>query len=205
LNELSDADTTLADGYGHDADRAILLHAMLSAAGFKPEFVLGSPEPSIDSLRQMRHVSVPHEFQTVLVKFSGWGTRAITATTPTSTRGCGATYMTTMGITLADQTVGTIAAAHGAEKPAGRELSHDTRLLINREGQNGDSAREIRRWRTAKRTSSSRNCRPRREGANLSGSISQVAQGARPVGDLKTDFQRIIRRRAISSVEIDHL
>jgi len=33
-NTLSDADTTLADGYGHTADRAILLHAMLSAAGF---------------------------------------------------------------------------------------------------------------------------------------------------------------------------
>ena len=42
LSELSDADTTLADGYGHAADRAILLHAMLTAAGFQPEFVLAS-------------------------------------------------------------------------------------------------------------------------------------------------------------------
>ena len=47
LSELSDADTTLADGYGHAADRAILLHAMLSAAGFQPEFVLASGLPAI--------------------------------------------------------------------------------------------------------------------------------------------------------------
>ena len=47
LSELSDADTTLADGYGHAADRAILLHAMLSAAGFQPEFVLVSDLPAI--------------------------------------------------------------------------------------------------------------------------------------------------------------
>ena len=47
LSELSDADTTLTDGYGHAADRAILLHAMLSAAGFQPEFVLVSAWPAI--------------------------------------------------------------------------------------------------------------------------------------------------------------
>ena len=33
LSELSDADTTLTDGYGHSADRAILLHAMLVGGG----------------------------------------------------------------------------------------------------------------------------------------------------------------------------
>jgi hypothetical protein len=33
LSELSAADTTLADGYGHAADRAILLHAMLTGGG----------------------------------------------------------------------------------------------------------------------------------------------------------------------------
>ena len=42
LTELSGADTTLADGYGHAADCAILYHAMLAAAGFQPEFILAS-------------------------------------------------------------------------------------------------------------------------------------------------------------------
>ncbi len=37
---ISPAATTLADGYGNTADRAVLLHAMLSAAGFTPHFVL---------------------------------------------------------------------------------------------------------------------------------------------------------------------
>ena len=36
---LTPADTTLRDGYGHAADRAILLYAMLQGAGLKPEFV----------------------------------------------------------------------------------------------------------------------------------------------------------------------
>lgn len=40
LASLSPADTTLTDGYGHSADRAILLVAMLNAAGLSPEFVL---------------------------------------------------------------------------------------------------------------------------------------------------------------------
>lgn len=34
------ADTVLKDGYGHGGDRAILLHALLAAAGFQPELVL---------------------------------------------------------------------------------------------------------------------------------------------------------------------
>jgi transglutaminase-like putative cysteine protease len=47
LSELSDADTTLADGYGHEADRAILFQAMLAAAGFAPRIELASDLPAI--------------------------------------------------------------------------------------------------------------------------------------------------------------
>jgi hypothetical protein len=39
---FSPADVTLKDGYGHDADRAILLHTMLKAAGFDSELALAS-------------------------------------------------------------------------------------------------------------------------------------------------------------------
>ena len=63
LNELSAADTTLSDGYGHAADRAILLHAMLTAAGFKPEFVMASGLPPIDGHHERRdHLSVAAKF-----------------------------------------------------------------------------------------------------------------------------------------------
>jgi transglutaminase-like putative cysteine protease len=47
LDDLSGADTTLSDGYGDQADRAILFYAMLSAAGLKPEFVLATDLPPL--------------------------------------------------------------------------------------------------------------------------------------------------------------
>ena len=69
LSELSAADTTLADGYGHMADRAILLHAMLTAAGLHPEFVLGSSLPPIKSITKVaKDFPLPGDFQAPLVR-----------------------------------------------------------------------------------------------------------------------------------------
>ncbi|HEX5397826.1 MAG TPA: DUF3857 domain-containing protein [Verrucomicrobiae bacterium] len=69
LSELSTADTTLADGYGHAADQAILLHAMLTAAGFKPEFVLASSLPAISGITNVAmRFPLPDAFQTPLVR-----------------------------------------------------------------------------------------------------------------------------------------
>ena len=48
INNLSNADITLKDGYGNSADSAILLYSILKIAGFKPEFILVSPYPNID-------------------------------------------------------------------------------------------------------------------------------------------------------------
>ncbi len=42
-SSISSADKTFADTYGNSADKAVLLYAMLKAAGFSPEFVLSSP------------------------------------------------------------------------------------------------------------------------------------------------------------------
>ena len=42
LTNISAADQVLMDGYGNSADRAVVLHAMLDSAGFKPEIVLAS-------------------------------------------------------------------------------------------------------------------------------------------------------------------
>jgi len=69
LSELSKADTTLTDGYGHQADHAILLHAMLSAAGFQPEFVLASDLPAMDGVQKIAtSFPLPDSFNTPLVK-----------------------------------------------------------------------------------------------------------------------------------------
>ncbi len=71
LSELSAADTTLADGYGHAADHAILLHAMLTAAGFKPEFVLASTLPPIPGITNLAQTfPLPHYFTAPLVRLT---------------------------------------------------------------------------------------------------------------------------------------
>ncbi|MDD5673224.1 MAG: DUF3857 domain-containing protein, partial [Chitinivibrionales bacterium] len=71
LGELSAADTTLTDGYGHAADCAILLYAMLSVAGFHPEFVLASNLPSIKKLTNVaKEFPLANLFQMPLVKIS---------------------------------------------------------------------------------------------------------------------------------------
>lgn len=50
LTAITPADVTLRDGYANGADRAVLLSAMLKAAGFRPQFVLVSSLRAIDSL-----------------------------------------------------------------------------------------------------------------------------------------------------------
>jgi len=52
LTHVTSADTTLREGYGNVTDRAVLLYALLKAAGFAPEFVLTSPVPAVAELAQ---------------------------------------------------------------------------------------------------------------------------------------------------------
>ncbi len=47
LNSLSNADTTIKDGYGNNADIAILYYAMLKSIGYSPEFIISSGFPNI--------------------------------------------------------------------------------------------------------------------------------------------------------------
>ena len=75
LAELSDADTTLKDGYGHGADRAILLYGMLSAGGWQPEFVLASGLPPVTGITNLlMSFPMPQNFQSVLVRVKVDGT-----------------------------------------------------------------------------------------------------------------------------------
>ncbi|MBI9019207.1 MAG: DUF3857 domain-containing protein [Phycisphaerae bacterium] len=66
---ISKADKTLADGYGNSTDHAILLHTMLKAAGFKPEFVLACGASGVDEIRKAQlDYSNASLFGTVLVR-----------------------------------------------------------------------------------------------------------------------------------------
>jgi transglutaminase-like putative cysteine protease len=74
LNELpvsaiTKADTVLADGYGNTSDRAVLLYAMLRRAGLKPEFLLASWTPRVKELReQLLAYPAAYLFPSVLVR-----------------------------------------------------------------------------------------------------------------------------------------
>jgi len=48
---VTPADRTLREGYGNTTDRAVLLYAMLRAAGYAPQFVLASSAPGVPALR----------------------------------------------------------------------------------------------------------------------------------------------------------
>lgn len=69
LSALTPADRTLADGYGNSADRAVLLFAMLKAAGFRPSFVLASGAPAVENVEHPM-AACPHagDFDAVLVR-----------------------------------------------------------------------------------------------------------------------------------------
>lgn len=68
---MSGADTTLADGYGHQADRAVLAAAMLTSLGFKTDFVLATSIPEGDPLFDLaRGFPATSLFVSLLVRVS---------------------------------------------------------------------------------------------------------------------------------------
>ncbi|MDF7807349.1 DUF3857 domain-containing protein [Pontiellaceae bacterium B12219] len=69
LSALSPADVTLADRYGNNPDRMILIYTLLKAAGFSPEFVLSGGIPLIqEEAEPMLTVPSRLAFNAVLVK-----------------------------------------------------------------------------------------------------------------------------------------
>ena len=69
LEQVTPAERTLMDGYGSSADRAVLLYALLSAAGYNPEFVLASRILPVENLQRLiREYPVPGIFNQALVR-----------------------------------------------------------------------------------------------------------------------------------------
>ncbi len=186
LSELSDADITLADGYGHAADRAILLHAMLEAAGFQPEYVLASSLPAIAGITNVAMTfPLPESFQTPLVRITLDGVNYYLNDTdqyaqPGST-GCDGA----LGIVLSDQAWVVVHAAAGCEDATRTDYT----LMLN------DSGRALLQV-SRKYYGEDFNAKnqyfselpPEERKRYFQEAVSGVAQGAHPVGNLTTSF-----------------
>ncbi len=186
LSELSAADTTLAEGYGHAADRAILLHAMLTAAGFQPEFVLASGLPPISQITKIATAfPLPQIFQSPLVRLTLAGeTYYLNDTDQYSVLGSTA-YDGRWAVALATQSYETIHAA----KQCRDRTETDYKLFLT---DTGKTRLQVSRhyYGTA---FNGKNCYfselpPEERRRYFQEIVSNVAQGARPVGELITQF-----------------
>ena len=186
LSELSDADATLAAGYGHLADRAILFQAMLAAAGFRPEFVLASDLPPLTSLSAIaRSFPRPDAFQTPLVRVVVDGETDYLNDTDQYARLGSTPHDDRLGIVLGSGTYETIRASNGCHARVvtvySLSLADDgnARIGIKQEYYGMTFAGQNRHFSEL---------RPEERARYFQDAVSRVAQGARPVGGLTTDF-----------------
>jgi hypothetical protein len=186
LSELSDADTTLADGYGHAADRAILLHAMLAAAGVHAEFVLASDLPAVAGLAGIaRSFPLPDEFDTPLVRIVVDGETYYLNDTDQYARLGSTSHDDRLCIDLATGACDTIRAAGDYRDRVVTTYSlmvddqGNARIGIKHEYYGMAFDRENRRFSEMRGEERAR---------YFQEVVSGVAEGARAVGGLVTDF-----------------
>ena len=186
LSELSAADTTLADGYGHAADRAILLHAMLAAAGFQPEFVLASDLPPIAGITNVSlSFPLPNSFESPLVRVAVHGKTYYLNDTDQYAKLGATSFDGKEALALSTQTPVIIRAARGCKD----KTETDYTLSISDSGQTrvGVTRHYYGDYYAGKNRFFSE-LPPEERRRYHQEIVSQVAQGARPVGDLKTRF-----------------
>ena len=186
MSELSDADTTLADGYGHLADRAILFHAMLAAAGFQPEFVLASDLPPIDGITNVTSsFPLPEYFQTPLVKITVDGQTYYLNDTDQYSRLGTVAADGKLGIVLAGQSWETITAAKDCENKT--ETTYTMSLTDQGKAHITVSKNYYGEIYNAKNRFFSE-LPPEERNRYHQKIVSDLSQGARPAGELTTAF-----------------
>jgi hypothetical protein len=186
LRELSAADTTLADGYGHAADRAILLHAMLAAAGFQPEFVLASDLPPIAGITNVALAfPLPHSFEHPLVRVTVDGAAYYLNDTDQYAKLGSTSRDGRLGLVLSSHASEVIHAIHGCENRTETDytLTPDntgrTRVSVTRRYYGFDYNAMNRYFSELP---------PEERRRYFQEIVSDVAQGARAVGELTTRF-----------------
>ncbi|HDZ22859.1 hypothetical protein LCGC14_0018780 [marine sediment metagenome] len=186
LTTITPADRVLADGYGNPTDRAVLLTAMLRAAGFKPELVLAISIPDVHGIHNMlTQCPQTDSFTVALVRVTSEG-REVYLNDSDQYGALGATgYDRGLGLTVATAQFRPIAAA-----PDRREL---TELTYNiRLSAEGDATiLRGRRWRGDTFGIVNRmyaEMTPEERRRSHQESISRISQSATANGELVTDF-----------------
>lgn len=186
LSELSAADTTLADGYGHAADRAILLHAMLTAAGFRPEFVLGSSLPPISGITNLASTfPLPHYFTSPVVRVAVDGASYYLNDTDQYARLGSTSHDGDLGLVLGTQNCEVLRAAPGCEQKTETDYamslddSGKMRLGVTKLFYGPDYNRRNRYFSELP---------PEEKRRYFQEIVSGISQGAQPLSDLVTKF-----------------
>ena len=186
LSELSEADTTLADGYGHAADRAILCYAMLKAAGLAPEFVLASGLPPISGITNITSsFPLPQTFQSPLVKVAVDGETYYLNDTDQYARLGTTAHDGRLAIVLSSQATETVRAAKGCDDKM--QTVYTLSLTDGGKTQVGISRHYFGTEYNAKRRFFSE-LPPEERRRYFQELVSGVTQGAQPLGDLTTQF-----------------
>jgi transglutaminase-like putative cysteine protease len=186
LTELSDADTTLADGYGHAADRAILLRAMLAAAGFQPEFVVASGFPPIAGITNVAlSFPMPDSYAAPLVRVSLDGENYYLNDTDQYAKLGSTSYDGRLGFVLSSQSCELIQAAKGCADKTETDYTltvsdnGKTRIGVTRHYFGGNFGGKNHYFSELP---------PEERRRYYQEIVSGMAQGARSVGDLITQF-----------------
>ncbi len=187
LAELSAADVTLTEGYGNGMDRAILLHAMLSAAGFQPEFVLASPLPDVAGINKVAtSFPLPDSFSVPLVRVTVEGETYYLNDTDEYARLGSTQFEGRLGLALSSGSCQVIKAAKDCQDKT--ETVYTLSIADDGKLQMGVTERYFgaqynRRHRYLSEL------RPEERKRYWQQLVSSVAQGARPVGELSDQFE----------------
>src|SRR5439155_11878417 len=168
------------------ADRAILLHSMLAAAGFHPEFVLASGLPSIAGITNLSaSVSLPQNFQSPLVRVAvDEEAYYLNDTDQYAQLGATANHGR-IAVALSSQNFEVVKATHDCQDKT--ETTYSLSLSDSGKTRVGISRQYYGGQFNAKNHYFSE-LPPEERKRYYQEAVSSVAQGARPLGDLTTKF-----------------